>query len=261
LKRYLTSCLTETTDGEVRTCQRLANKMIYAELPKFQKLRKIFGAGKEVSDFYSIRRLEATLLLFRDYASLHLFSLQTLVNSYRSDPHSVDRKKKLKKYLGHLKKFGKQYRDYAYWAYDQIYKRQIEDNIDREDSVDDSGKVEDVWEGGGHTYYKKKFPVKCIPEDKQADINKCVLIQYVRRDGKAPKETKPFKHTCKSSVVFECLWESLETPGKNAGIDICKKYLGALKKDLTTYWKKELLDVADVWNEVSKKAATAPELA
>ena len=35
----------------------------------------------------------------------------------------------------------------------------------------------------------------------------------------------------------------------------CRNYLYSLKRDLETFWKKELLDPADMWNRVADKAA------
>ena len=101
LKRYFGSCIRETTEEAARRCQRNANKYIYAELPKFQKLRNQFGSGKKTGiSFYDVKRLEAGLISFRDYASLHLYSLQLLVNTYREDKDSQEKSKRLRLYLG-----------------------------------------------------------------------------------------------------------------------------------------------------------------
>ena len=269
MRRYLTSCIRETTEPEVRTCQRLANKKIYAGLHKFQNMRDKFLAGSQNLDSYQIRSLEATLITFRDYASLHLFSLQVMVNSYRDDPPSEERTNRLKLYLEDLKSFGTKYRDYAYWAYDQIYKGQIKDNLGRGDYAEPE-KVGEVWEGwpGAHTYNQQYFVAKCNPGDKQADINKCKVRRLVRYDGKQPSSMKRVPIVCQFSrysryqrADTRCLNKALLETGKKEMKKICDNYLAALEQDLKTYWKKELLDPADLWKEVSEKAAKAPELA
>ena len=100
LKRYFGSCIRETTEAAARRCQQNANKNIYAELPKFQKLRNHFRSGRKAGiSFYDVKRLEAGLISFRDYASLHLYSLQLLVNTYREDEDSLEKSRRLHLYF------------------------------------------------------------------------------------------------------------------------------------------------------------------
>ena len=151
--------------------------------------------------------------------SLHLFSLKVMVNSYRDDPPSEERTNRLKLYLGDLKSFGTKYRDYAYWAYDQIYKGQIKDNLGHGDYTEPE-KVGKVWEGwpGPHTYNQQYFIAKCNLGDKQADINKCKVRRLVCYDGKQPSSMKRVPIVCQFNrhqrADTKCLNQALLETGK-----------------------------------------------
>ena len=77
LQRYFISCIREPHEEEVPTCQRFANKKICGVLPKFQKLSDQYKSvrGAKTLNIYDIKRLEASLTSFQDYASLHVLDL------------------------------------------------------------------------------------------------------------------------------------------------------------------------------------------
>ena len=81
LYRYWIDCLHEINVHDSVECQRNANRVIYSLLPHFQVLGDLFSSKVKVTpSYYDIKRLEAGLIPFRNYAALHVYALQLLVS-------------------------------------------------------------------------------------------------------------------------------------------------------------------------------------
>jgi len=74
---------------------------------------------------YQVKQLEIGIIPFRDYASLHILALEALVASYKKQPIGRDKIAcgYYKRYLQELVDSGKNYAEYAKWAYLWTYIR------------------------------------------------------------------------------------------------------------------------------------------
>ncbi|XP_048576457.1 uncharacterized protein LOC116615294 [Nematostella vectensis] len=146
LKKFLTNCMHETTERAVLKCQQDSVRDIDAASPKFEVFKRDFDRGQNNLNPDQIRRLEAALIPFRDYASLHLFALQTLINAYKDAPDTQEKNNRLKLYMDTLYKQGIRYNKYATWAYERIYYNQVKIHLNVERYILDK-QVQNVMEG------------------------------------------------------------------------------------------------------------------
>ena len=108
------NCIKEHTEEEVNRCMRDAERMASATSPKFMILdskmktynsishnRQYFEANTDKApSYYDVKRLEAGIISFKDYANLHLLMLSTLVNTYNAtNDNSTNGMKFYKRYL------------------------------------------------------------------------------------------------------------------------------------------------------------------
>lgn len=114
LSNLFHNCIKEHTKQEVNRCMRDAEKLASATSPKFMILdskmaaynsvshnRQYFEANTDKSpSYYDVKRLEAGIISFKDYANLHLLILSTLVNTYNAtNDNSTNGMKYFKRYL------------------------------------------------------------------------------------------------------------------------------------------------------------------
>ncbi|XP_032227689.2 uncharacterized protein LOC116611456 [Nematostella vectensis] len=257
LKRYLENCLHETTEPSVRRCQRNSVRDIDAAWPKFEKLKSQFNSNSKKISMNDIKRLEAALIPFRDFASLHLFALQLLINSYKKDPDTKEKNDRLKLYMKTLNERGMFYRKYARWAYERIYHEQVRKHIHgrglKEEYIMDKN-VYRLYEGafwlnkGANTENQISVKPNCAKGDEHAPINTCKYKYHMRVDGKVleryPDRMAPVSDSDSALRYF----------AKEDARHTCTRYLDSLKKDLTTYWQTELISVADLWAKMAEKA-------
>ena len=84
LHRYWTDCAQQSNEENSIDCQRHSNRLMFAHLPHFQILAEIFYSRSEASpSYYDVKRLEAGLIPFREYAALHVYTLQVLVSLFK----------------------------------------------------------------------------------------------------------------------------------------------------------------------------------
>ncbi|XP_032221545.2 uncharacterized protein LOC5520671 isoform X1 [Nematostella vectensis] len=111
------------TDRRLLQCQRQVLRRMEAEgTEKF--MIKEFKSKSEVSYPYDTKKLEASLIVFRDFASTHLYALRTAADCLNVDDPSAsaeemaERKQDLRDTLEDIKEYGKMYNEYAGWACD-----------------------------------------------------------------------------------------------------------------------------------------------
>ena len=93
-------CINEVTKERVNECMRNAERKTAADAPKFMILGEMMatmnahGKSRAYYDkhpsralsYYNVKRLEAGILSFRDYANIHLLMISTLLETYKADP-------------------------------------------------------------------------------------------------------------------------------------------------------------------------------
>ncbi|EDO32583.1 predicted protein [Nematostella vectensis] len=257
LKRYLGNCLQETTEPSVRKCLQNSVMDIDAAWPKFEKLKCHFNKNLKDISMNNIKTLEAGLIPFRDFASLHLFALQLLINYYNNDPDTKEKNNRLKLYMNMLNERGMFYSKYARWAYERIYHGQVERHYNggvlRDEYIMDKN-VYKLYEGGFWLIVgantEKQISVKpnCANGDEHAPMNTCKYKYHMRVDGKVldryPDRMAPVSSSDSALRYF----------AKEDAHHTCTRYLGSLKHDVATYWKTELISLADLWEKMAEKA-------
>ncbi|XP_048578938.1 uncharacterized protein LOC116613947 [Nematostella vectensis] len=257
LKRFLKNCMHETTESAVRRCQRNSVMDIDAAWPKFQRLKSQFSINSKKISMNDIKRLEAALIPFRDFASLHLFVLQLLINSYKKDHDTREKNDRLKLYMNTLNDRGMLYSKYARWAYERIYYEQVGKHYYRSRPKNEyimDKNVYRLYEGafwlnkGANTENQISVKPNCAKGDEHAPINTCKYKFHMRVDGKVlgryPDRWAPASDGDSALRYF----------AREDAQYTCRKYLGSLEKDLKTYWKTELISVADIWEKMAEKA-------
>lgn len=116
------NCVTELTTDAINECQRDASRLIRASSAKFM----LFNEKKTVNaslDSFSVRRLEAAFFPFRDYVTLSVNVMTTLMGSYAPKAKTcedLEYTKKFKTFVQEQINDIKEFRAYALWAFKQF---------------------------------------------------------------------------------------------------------------------------------------------
>ncbi|XP_032232992.1 uncharacterized protein LOC116615470 [Nematostella vectensis] len=254
-------CLEEVTLEDNLRCQRDAARYMDTELPKYQN-----QPFKEDVDLYNTKILEASLLTFRDYASLHLYALKMLVGSYRNDSKSDDKDKYIKRYLEDIVEKGDLYVKYSQWAYDQIYKNKITNAAHQNDADRPKDQViTSELDSNTNSYffyhpdYKTGVTVtaNCPTMDETARMG-CKVKYYKTVDlvssstsGRHTDIAAIDRHNRKTKRAAD---NDVKVQGKRLVLEKCDTHFKRLKKDLVVYWKTQLLETAKLWEKAVCKA-------
>ncbi|EDO40967.1 predicted protein [Nematostella vectensis] len=160
---------------------------------------------------------------------------------------------RLKLYMSTLNKRGILYSKYARWAYERIYYEQVGKHYFGSRPKDEYIMDKDIYrllEGkfwlvkGANTENQISVKPNCAKGDEHAPINTCKYKYHMRVDGKVleryPDRMAPVSDSDSALRYFA------EEDARHT----CTRYLDSLNKDLTTYWKTELISVADLWAKV-----------
>ena len=93
------NCVKEATKNQVNECMRDAETKASSDAPKYTILDTKMGAYTDSTEFrsyydsnpskapsfYDVKRIEAGIISFRDFATLHLLMISTLLDTYKSD--------------------------------------------------------------------------------------------------------------------------------------------------------------------------------
>ena len=115
------SCINEATKDKVNECMRDAVKKAASDSPKYMILDTKMGVytnykhdrgyydkyPSKAPSYYDVKRLEAGIISFRDYANLHLLMIATLLNTYKSDASLPNAAHYVRYYTGQQKRVGK----------------------------------------------------------------------------------------------------------------------------------------------------------
>lgn len=233
-------------------CQMTAEELISSERFKFQQLQPKFDQkdrnGKQLYDpnfgyrkaatwqwieeytgryvwplsHAEVRRIEAGLIPFRDYATLHLLVMKTLAMTYKEDG-----KKSCKSYKFYEEKIQRKadyYSRYARWAYEWIYIRQFEENM----YFGVPGRV-----GGPATAKRGGYLGTRVCRSSQCSMQCSQMI----RDSLCTVKNSRKRETLSARVSH-----------------LCESYMLDTKRALTEYWKNNLLNVATRWEKYRDEA-------
>ncbi|XP_032233098.2 uncharacterized protein LOC5508448 [Nematostella vectensis] len=248
-----TNCL---TDRRLLQCQRQVLRRMEAEgTAKF--MLKEFKSKSKVSYPYDTKKLEASLLVFRDFASTHLYALRSSAKCLVVDDPSAsagekaENKKDLKSTLEDIKRYGKTYNDYAVWAYGEIERNQREYHQRNIKSFHEKAH-EDDYRG---TWWKCLLGDVCYRVWLTLTIKpKCTTMSV---DGQHSCEV--FRETTHSyhegtRDLMEVHRPEINRSVNKAAREMCESSFAGFMNDLRTFWRTELMRTADLWEEASRVA-------
>ena len=244
-------CLEEHKKSEADEAQRDANRFIGASQPKFMTLSDKISVYDPDNwqqggpSHHDVKRIEAGLLGFRDFATLHLMVLKGLVDTY-AEGKDADSVVYYHRYLGELKTAGMLYYKYANWAYKWILVRQVKENRIAKVTCP---KRKEIWEGWfvkAHTADTSTCEVHCT---RMMHDSKCSYKQTVRVDGKKPdKYVKTYINWAHPKQ-----WQfALDSNCRSKLKKICTTYLNKMEEAIKEYYTQNLLNVAAVWKKSSE---------
>lgn len=245
-------CLTYKTKAEADNCQARVERAVKSARYQFQPLQSKFdekdSEGKPVYDpnfeyryvatwqwmneykdvhvsfpeYKEVKRLEIGLIPFRNYVTLHLLVLETLIKTHEA--LGDEGCENLKFFLERMIERSDYYVRYVKWAYEWIYIRQYEENM----YFGIKGRA-----GGGRASADRGGFIgtkKCLG-------NKCTV-------------------EC-TQIIKDNVCTFNNGHPKNVGVEvtqICEKYLGEVKKQLKAFWKDQILGVAEIWKKYGQQA-------
>ena len=201
-----------------------------------------------------VKELEASLAIFREYATLHLLVLQTLLNRYEEDDSSCGRFE-YRKYTKILGSSAVKYEKYALWAYKWIFIRQYAENVVQPGyharvsfKITKENDVKHV--GHGQFQYSSLSGQSKIRCTMMLNDNEC------RLDG-----TLDFKgsDTFVMDDFVQLYKVGLQHLSDFKAKQLCQTYMNQLKKDMENDWSAQLLKSVTVWKETGEKATAANE--
>ena len=237
LSRLWTYCIEYPTNQTVIDCEIRAAHRLRAKEPTFMAFQSSFQKGQSVND---VKRMEVSLFIFAQYATLRFLVLQTLINTYGAD-------QKLPQADHYYKTFRKQFDDlaevyskYSRWAIRQILKGHNCNN--------DRPYLYRVIELGTKTA-KDCYTKKCIVEfqcDPLYDKGVCSAKGFTWRvcltlPSRWPN-LPPKRYYCYSPNTWVA---------RPAARSQCYGYLAKVCKDVNTYWYQEIGKSADLWEQLS----------
>ncbi|XP_048576234.1 uncharacterized protein LOC116603895 [Nematostella vectensis] len=219
---------------------------------------KDFKSESEQSYQETTKKLEASLIVFRNFASTHLYALRTAANCLNVDDPSAsaeekaERKQDLRDTLEDIKRYGKMYHEYAGQAYMEIKQKQREYHQNSIKSFHDEAqeKSKSEWFGNSCSFmycYKVWLTLTIHPKCTTMSVDGQHSCMVTRETSRYDKATRGF--------MYKNFKSELQNSVRAAAKQICKSSLVNFMKDLETYWQTELVNTAGLWKQASEVAA------
>jgi len=240
--RLWSQCIEEPTEEKANECQRDAVRTLVASRPKFTPLA---GEMEGHVDFEKVRKLEAYMLAFRDYANLVIMELTPLVEYYctynvngTSSPHYCEQ------YSDKMKNEATFFIKYAKEAIAAIKKghwgTNNRGNCPNTISV---SMMKEVWEGwpGAHTMdtYKGKCEIESGNTKKY-----CELEASIRVDGRRSGSFKDYGNIGKDQFK-----QAMDRFAHEQLDHLSKNYQEENHEIMGKFWQQEVLDFVPQWEE------------
>eukprot|EP00111_Clytia_hemisphaerica_P018510 TCONS_00054783-protein len=242
------NCLKETTKKKVDECQEDAAKDIMAARPKFALFSSKVHANQKLSTF-DVKRLEAALLLFRDYVVLCLASLSALTATYADSPsHKLD-----------FSRYAKDLNNEIKWS--ALYVRNAVSMIEKMHTDGDycketvSCKTKEIWEGWPGAHTQQSVDCQCVFDRAGVSSHTCHENVMIRWDGKRKLGNDWTYYT-----TFQKNWEE---GGKWIALKLFheRPYMKKLKEAISNYWQNTLLDVVPSWEKLEVRLPKGDQMA
>eukprot|EP00111_Clytia_hemisphaerica_P020540 TCONS_00060515-protein len=237
------NCLKEVSEIEVNECQEDAVKDIMAARPKFALFSNQVQANKELP-VYDTKRIETSLITFRDYVILCLGSISALTATYAELPAM---KKKFHRYAEDLNNEIRWSTRYAQNAVSMIKKMHYgRDYCNKTLNC----KTNEQWEGWwtSSTHVENKLACTCVFDGADIASHKCGKDVFVRMDRHYNLDKWGYQwYETNQNWEIKKNWE-------DGGKWIALKrlhgdhdYVAKLKESVDNYWQGSLLDLLPSW--------------
>ncbi|EDO48428.1 predicted protein [Nematostella vectensis] len=245
------------TDRRLLQCQRQVLRDMEADgVEKF--MSKEFHSKSKVSYPYDTKKLEASLIVFRDFASTYLYALRTSANCLNVDDplasaeEKAERKQDFRSTLQDIETYGKMYHDYAVWAKEEIKQNQREYHENNIKSFKETAheKENSEWFGSSCPFiYCKSVWLTLTIQPKCTTMSvdgqhSCKVTRETSRYDEATRDYMNKKHKAE-----------LQNSVNAAAKQMCESSYDNFMKDLETYWCTELMNTANLWKQASEAAA------
>ncbi|KXJ19581.1 hypothetical protein AC249_AIPGENE11305 [Exaiptasia diaphana] len=195
----------------------------------WQYLQRECGSGKRQMQCLThnqVRRLEVEIVKFRDFATLHIYALETLIATYKAQSLRGETCSYYKRYLSELIHAADYYHGYAEWAYKWAYIRQYEENEYYGIPARSTGRT-----------IKKDSDFGGFMGTRKCSGNKCEM-----------QCTQTIKdNTCTATGAgIETLKEQIKNK--------CQGYINDVKRQLMDFWTENILKTSEMWKKYGEDA-------
>ncbi|XP_066916218.1 uncharacterized protein [Clytia hemisphaerica] len=171
------NCVREVRKAKVDECQEDAAKDIIASRPKFAMFGDNIINNKELSD-YDIKRIEASLITFRDWVAMALGSLSAITATYANNPY---KRREFQRYAEDLNAEIEYAKKYVQNAVAMIRRMHTDGN-----NCHDTFKCTtfDIWEGWPSKNTAKEVKCTCVYDRAELSSHTCLKKVSIRWDGR-----------------------------------------------------------------------------
>jgi len=228
------NCIKEVRKAQVDECQEDAVKDIIASRPKFAIFGDRIINNKELSD-YDIKRLELSLITFRDWVAMTLGSLSAITATYANNRYKRLEFRRYAQDLNAEIEFAKKYVQNAV----PMIKRMHTDGNYCHDTF--KCKTQDIWEGWPGINTFKQVKCTCVYDRAELSSHTCEKKVWIRWDGK--------ENLGSSFYWFNTKLNDWKESGKRVAKRLLDEsdYVYKLKKTIENYWDGEVLGLIPSW--------------
>ncbi|MEO0685233.1 MAG: hypothetical protein AAFY76_09360 [Cyanobacteria bacterium J06649_11] len=244
------NCLKEVTKEEVNECQEDAAKTIMAARPKFAIFSDKVQAN-EMPSVYDIKRIETSLVVFRDYVLLNLACLSALIATLKDEPSQHAKYERYAKDLNADIEWCAKYARNAVSIIQRMHTRG--DYCEETMKCTKLSELKEGWFLGVHTADNLKC--HCVFDRADLSTQTCEYYILIRRDGKrglagyhyffAPTSNREAALKFKAKKLIE----EKRVP-----------FINALKNVITNYWDNEILDVVSDWESLKVEGISSDQM-
>jgi len=248
--RRWTFCLKEETTALATACQTDAAKRLVEDRPMYAIYEDTVTAGKEFDSFQR-RKMEANLVLFRNYANLVVMELVPLIDIFCADPSQTYNCKRFSTDLNTELNFMIKY---AQNAVQLILKGHGDRGVCP--STVSCGPLHEVWEGWPGVHTADQFECTCVIEDSNTK-QYCKVNAYLRRDGKTGINNYYYYNypECHSNA------EGCHRFAELTFWHEAERYQNENRPVVKAYWEAAVLNMIPQWKEALKKTEPGMALA
>jgi len=244
LKELWSNCIKASNPARADRCQMDAVKSLLSQRPYFAPHEAKVLAMKKLNSFER-RRVEASLVLFRDYANLVIMELTPLINKFCEDRYSHRDKSNCKRFS---KAMNTQVNFFIKFAQNAI--KLIEAANGKYGVCPETitcGPQHVIKEGWIKVHTANWFECKCVIEDANTK-QYCKVRGTIRKDGRHLTDYYYYDYNVRTDEQAAKEFAGVITKGEAA------KYQNQNRPIVKKYWEKNVLLMIPTWRKALEKA-------